>query len=1051
MNKNLKKIIACTLIGLSLFNVPLQTRASDIMFSNKTVKDGLSQGTILSMFQDGNGYIWIGTTDGLNRYNGYEYKKYYKNTSKENSIVNGAVTSINEDKNKNLWVGTSDGISRINLEDYSIKNYDEENSNLISDDISCINVDDKGRVIIASKGGLSIYNESLDNFTVIDFSEGKNFQSTKLDDEGNIYGLSDDLLFKFNLESKTYEEIYNEKLEETVYNNGIIDIFVDENIIWIGTNSKGLFKYNMDTCEIEDVKKYYKDEDLDISYKIKEIYKEKNGNILVGTDNGLVVLDTSGGESTYTYNLYDKYTIVNNNIISIMQDSSGLIWIGTYSGLSIYKPDDGISHYGNNPSRNGKGLLGNIVHGLYEDEKGKLWVGSPGYGITIIDRKNNTFEYITNEGDNSLNATSLSDITGNDKKIFISTNEGINIIDKETREVEYITEGLSSQLCNRVYVEGDNLWVGTVKGLDCINLKDYSIKNYNYIYEEAGINDYITSVIFKDSLGNMWFGLSIDGGVVKFNSETNEVKSYRNMSEENSISDNSIAAINEDHEGNLWFGTSAGLNRLDKETETFKVFSVEDGLNNNTIYNIGFNEKDEIWISTNSGVELLKIDNEDNIFVQEYIKNTEFNNHAYIKTSEGEMVFGSIDGLYIIDPKKVMDNGYIPELKFDTLKVNGVEVKDFVNVPMVENYTSMSVKLFTTFYDNSKNTKFYYKLDKSDKWMPIEGNEIVFSNLFSGKHHISFIALNSNGMYSEVQSIYFKVKPPFWKSNVAKVAYIILIILIIVYIYHEIREKNVTIKVKNNQLVNEMKEKNHLLEKVLNLERRKNNYLVNMSHELRTPLNIIYSIQQLVLDVNEKETLTKKDLKRYMEMSGKNIQRLLKLINDLIDSSKIDAGSYKLFIEEKDIIYTVEEAALSLKSLVEQKGVNLIFDTEIEELVMQFDENAIERCIINIVNNAAKFTSEGGEIFVNLTDDNENIRIDIRDTGCGIPKEKLNNIFDRFNQVVNSKREASYGGSGLGLTITKRLIELHNGEIFVKSEVGKGSTFTLILPKVVTE
>lgn len=1051
MKKNLKKIIACTLIGLSLFNVPLQTQASDIMFSNKTVKDGLSQGTILSMFQDSNGYIWLGTTDGLNRYNGYEYKKYYKNINKENSIVNGAITSINEDKNKNLWVGTSDGISRINLEDYSIKNYHEENSNLISDDISCINVDDRGRVIIASKAGLSIYNESLDNFTVIDFSQGKKVYSTKLDDEGNIYGLCDDLLFKFNLESKKYEEIYNEKLEETVYNNGITDIFVDENIIWIGTNSKGLFKYNMNTCQIEDVKKYYKDEDLDISYKIKEIYKDKKGNILVGTDNGLVILDTLGGESTYTYDLYDKYTIVNNNIISIMQDSSGLVWIGTYSGLSIYKPDDGISHYGNNPSCNGEGLLGNVVHGLYEDEEGRLWVGCTGYGITIIDRKKDTFEYITNEGDNSLNTIKLGDITGNDKKIFISTDEGVNIIDKETRKVEYITEGLSSPFCNTVYVEGDNLWVGTVKGLDCINLKDYSIKNYNYIYEEAGINDYMTSVIFKDSSGNMWFGLSIDGGVVKFNPETNEVKSYRNISEKNSISDNSIAAINEDHEGNLWFGTSVGLNRLDTETETFKAFSVEDGLNNNTIYDIGFNEKDEIWISTNSGVELLKIDDEDNIFVQEYIKNTEFNNNAYVKTSEGEMVFGSIDGLYIIDPKKVMDNGYIPELKFDTLKVNGVEVKDFVDVTMMEKYTSISVKLFTTFYENSKNTKFYYKLDKSDKWMPIEGNEIVFSNLFSGKHHISFIALNSNGMYSEVQSIYFNVKPPFWKSNVAKAAYIILIILIIVYTYHEIREKDVTIEVKNNQLVNEMKEKNHLLEKVLKLERRKNNYLVNMSHELRTPLNIIYSIQQLVLDVNEKETLTKKDLKRYMEMSGKNIQRLLKLINDLIDSSKIDAGSYKLFIEEKDIIYTVEEAALSLKSLVEQKGVNLIFDTEIEELVMQFDENAIERCIINIVNNAAKFTSEGGEIFVNLTDDNENIRIDIRDTGCGIPKEKLNNIFDRFNQVVNSKREASYGGSGLGLTITKRLIELHNGEIFVESEVGRGSTFTIILPKVVRE
>ncbi|MCR1951213.1 HAMP domain-containing histidine kinase [Clostridium sp. DSM 100503] len=223
-----------------------------------------------------------------------------------------------------------------------------------------------------------------------------------------------------------------------------------------------------------------------------------------------------------------------------------------------------------------------------------------------------------------------------------------------------------------------------------------------------------------------------------------------------------------------------------------------------------------------------------------------------------------------------------------------------------------------------------------------------------------------------------------------------------------------------------------------------------MSHELRTPLNIIGSTQQLITQLNNSGSISSEDLSRYMEISNNNQKKLVKIINDLIDSIRMSEGVYKLFIEEKDIIYVIEEAALSLNSLAEEKDINLIIDTTIEECIMKFDETAIERCIASIVSNAIKFTNPGGEILINIIDLYSILKIEISDTGSGIDSENIDNIFDIFSQNVNSQREVSMG-SGLELTIIKGLIDLHNGNIFVKSELGKGTTFTIILPKTIRE
>ncbi len=343
------------------------------------------------------------------------------------------------------------------------------------------------------------------------------------------------------------------------------------------------------------------------------------------------------------------------------------------------------------------------------------------------------------------------------------------------------------------------------------------------------------------------------------------------------------------------------------------------------------------------------------------------------------------------------------------------------------------------------NVNFYYRINNSS-WAPVNGNKITFSELSDKKYSIDFIARNFNGNTSEIKNFSFQVKPPFWRNKFSKFIYFALLLVIIVYILLKIAQLKNVITLKNRQLAKEINEKNELLQKNIELEKRKNNYLINMSHELRTPLNVIGATQQLIVKLNNTGNISSDDLSRYMKINDNNLKRLLNIINDLIDSSKMNEGIYNLLIEEKDIIYVVEEAALSLKSLAEEKEIDLIVDTNTEDCIMKFDPAAIERCIVNIVGNAIKFTDNHGQILVNMIDSDDILTIEISDTGIGVPPEKLDSIFDRFSQVVSSKREFSKG-SGLGLTITKGLVELHGGEISVSSEFGKGTTFIIKLPK----
>lgn len=1035
---NKKKLIAFTTLLLISIGIPMQTYASELMFYNMTTADGLSQTSITSIYQDSSDYIWIGTNNGLNRYNGSDFEVYNKNLSEKRNIVDGQITCLNEDLNNNLWVGTYDGLSKINLKTDKITNYTITNSSLSSNIIKNIKINNKGDVIVATSNGLNIYDDNNDNFISLvqqDFKpSSSNILSIEFYNDNEIYMISQNHFLKYDMTNNKYSIINNKVINDTIFT--ALSLYKDT--IYLGTKSDGIYVYNIKTGEIDKEYNLYTNGNSGPSFTVRYIYSDETG-IYIGSDNGLYVYEENGTQKHFTSNSHDEYSLLDNSISYIMKDSTGLLWIGTFSGINTVDYDSGISYY--DDFIIDKSINNNIIVGAYEDINENLWLGVYNSGISIWNRRNNTITQLNTKTDNKLNSDIIWDIKGNEKYIFATSSVGLNIINRETLEVQNL---LDNKFCHTLYVDGDYLWVGTEGGYDIINLNDFSIKSINELLSKNNITVKLGGAIFKDSSGTYWLGSAKKDGLIQINPKDNSLNLFKYDEFENSISDNTILSMAEDSEGNLWFGTECGLNRYNRLTGEFKSYSIEDGISNNTIYSI-ISSNDKIWISTNSGINCLEFKDDELISVKKYLNGIEFSSNSFFKTKNGEYIFGAINGLYMINPTLIENNTSSPVLHFDSVSINETEINDLNNTNLKYKENFVTIKLFTNIYSNIQGINFYYRINNG-KWTLMNNNKITLSDLTEKKYTIDFVASNYNGNTSEIKSISFYVKPPFWKGNLAKFIYFSIFFIIIIYVFLKIAYLKNAIILRNNQLEKEMKEKNELLQKNIELEKRKNNYLINMSHELRTPLNVIAATQQLIVNLNTTGSMSSKQLSKYMKISDNNLKRLLYIINNLIDSTKMNEGIYKLFIEEKDIIYIIEEATLSLKSLTEEKGIDLIVDTNSEDCVMKFDQNAIERCIINIVGNAIKFTNTSGKILVNIIDLDNILKIEISDTGSGIPPEKLDSIFDRFSQVVNSKREVSKG-SGLGLTITKGLIELHGGNITVTSELGKGTTFTIILPK----
>ena len=570
---------------------------------------------------------------------------------------------------------------------------------------------------------------------------------------------------------------------------------------------------------------------------------------------------------------------------------------------------------------------------------------------------------------------------------------------------------------------------------------------------ENGIYEKVVSAIYEDSEGIMWIGLGADGGLVSYNRKTGEVKNYLSDDNDvNSLSFNTVRAISEDGNGVIWIGTQGGLNKFDKKSEKFTSYTYMDGLSNDFIYGVVVDNSDNVWVSTNYGISMY--DQVNNKFIRYYeadgISSNEYNGYSYHKNKDGSRIyFGGINGLTEINPFDIKSNISSEQVIIDSIKTSGgIEIKKYDNIVLDYDSRELYIKFFIPEYKNISQMQYAYKLEGADKEWIFAGNENYarYASLEPGKYTMLIAGRNYNGGWSNVSSINIKVKNSIWKTPYAYCFYIFIISLIVYLFYNEVKILDELVRQRTQELNNKLNENKKLYNKLIETERYKNNYFINLSHELRTPLNVILSVEQLISSLNkEGKEISRDKMEVYMNALKGNSKRLLNLINNIIDTSKIDSGSYRLDKEKTNIISLVEDTALTMVELAQAKGIELIIDPEIEELFIECDKLDIERCIINLIGNAIKFTDSNGSIIVTISELSNMVKISVKDTGVGIDPKFHKSIFDRFSQVYNEVSE-EFGGSGLGLTLTKNLVNLHGGEISVVSEKGMGSEFIILLP-----
>jgi len=931
-----------------------------LRFSNYNVDNGLSQNTITGIIKDKYGFIWIGTWEGLCRYDGYKFTVYRAEIEDSNAITNNRINNVFKDTNDIVWVVTSD-------QTFCRYNYDNDNFSRFSyDKVPSYFYNE----ILPKIRNNRLRAENPDYIWEYKSNEKEFIQTSKKTGKQVSYKDSPNNFISVNYENITF--LY--------YDN--------QDILWIGTENNGIFKADTRIKPFINYEKLQNTNNSLIDNLVRAIAEDNNGNIWVGTLNkGVTKIDTKNKRYIHLqHNDRISNSLIDNRIRSIYCDEFGYIWIGTKNGLDKYnKQNNSFEHFTNRTNNN---IINNSVFCITEDHNHNLWIGTSN-AISKYDRKRNCFI--------AFNPDSLL------------TRRNVRVIYEDTKH---------------------NLWIGTegngliVLKRDTLAASEKLIVLKHYLYKK----------------GN-----------------------------ENSLINNTVLTIVEDEHGMIWIGTNNGLCKLDIKKEIFYKFNVKSGFPDDLIMGILDDNKGNIWISHKKGITRMNVtDYSIRTFTRsDGLPCNEFLQNAYYKSNvSGKMYFGGVNGFTVFNPDSIFDNPHYPFIVFTSLRIfnKPVDVGQKINGKIVlekslletkeiflsYNFKNITIEFAGLHYSNPSENKYEYMLEGFDKnWISTYGNENFanYANLEPKKYIFKVKSANCDGVWNPIpKCLIIHVLPPWWRTWWAYAIYILIIIALLYFFYNYIISK---IEYRNQLALERMK-----AEKMHEIDQMKIDFFTNVSHELRTPLS-------LILDPLEKlhsDQVDSSKLKNYYAIMYRNAKRLLLNINQLLDFRKIEAGKLNLELSKNDIIAFVNNIVEMFSLQANKRNIILRLNAFTQSYMMYFDKDKLDKILFNLISNAFKYTPDNGEICVDIEKektndekiDNEFLKIYIKDTGIGIADDEKDKIFDIFYQAKGQK---VYNGdsSGLGLALTKKLIELHKGEIFVESELGKGSCFILKLPVLYNE
>jgi len=1026
-------------------------------FFNPADSSSISSNDITDIFENPTGTIWIGTPNGLNRYNEEKnnFKRYQHKPNDTNCISSNLISCIHSSSPNHLWIGTKGGgLNKLDLITNHFTYFTKSQGNTIKDDkIWSLHEDAKGRLLIGGeKEALTIYNQNTNTFKYYGYT------TKELTNQGEnlvrsiIPGYNDDLwigsdgggLYQLNHTLHYFREYrYNISKPEGLANNSVSKLFKDkQEMLWIGMIDHGVDRINLNQ------KKFYRlnyNQDPQKGLKnngVSAIFEDSEGNYWIATDGGLTKSNNQLNAFTHFNEKYNDPTTINNNaVVSLQELKNGEIWIGTYlGGINIYNKKTKAFRYLTSDSNNPNSLSNNFVRSIYEDNSGLIWIGTMGGGLNSYNPKTGSFTRFLSDDDeeSGIKAANITSILPDKKeRLYIATyGDGLIVYDKSTGTSNSFTTNLlnknsisNNQVVSLLFDSDSTLWVGTTNGLNAFNTNTQAFTKF---FRADGLSDNYISAIVEDNHKNLW--ISTNNGLTKFNIHNKETKTYYKEDglQGKEFNLNSSLAS---HNGLLFFGGSNGITYFNPDS------------------------------------------------IQDYVLEPD------IQFTELSVLGQTINSDDTLNNKVILTE---PVYQAKTITLSFEEPVFTIH--------------FSGFLFNSVGTtKYAYRLSDIDStWFDLgTSNFITFHKFPFGKHHLEVRATNSEGNWSkQTKSILINYQAPFWKTSLFKTLLILLLassILLLNFwrnqrnrkqkrllekMVHEktidlqeinllLEEKQAEMEVQQEEIVtqrdltyeqniqilkqNEELEMHHknleslieartkeliaAKEQAENADKLKTAFLANMSHEIRTPMNAILGFLELL----DNEGYSKEQRTYFKKIINSSGHTLLNLIDDIIDIAKIESGQISIHNSSFSLKSLFEELySIYAKKVAEDNPNITLFIDSLTDVVINSDRLRINQVLINLLDNALKFT-ESGSIHFGYQIKNNKILCFVKDTGIGVSKEDQLSIFDRFRKV-ETKSSKLFRGAGLGLAISKHIVLLLGGTIWIESEPGLGSVFYFVIP-----
>ncbi|MCX6333350.1 MAG: ATP-binding protein [Bacteroidia bacterium] len=1039
---------------------------TNLSFDSFSQVDGLPNNQIQCIYQDSRGWIWLGTSQGLSRFDGYRYVNFIPNPSDTTSLSGNLVRVIFEDSMGNLLIGTENG--GLNVFDHKkeyflhpYRNHPEFKSREVS--VNTITKDRNGNLFVGTDRNLLKIDDkgTLTKITPLTINRETEFsfgfiRVVQFDETGNLWiGTTDGLLLYYpetNLIEEVQVPLVNRQSSE------IFDIFRDnDGLLWIGTYSNGVFICDPSSKSFRhlDLSPYFERTET-----VRTISKGILGDYWIGTRGGLYIYSKTRGVTGYfKHDDRDVRSLANNSVLDIYHDARGETWIGTRGGLNLLAKSKQVFRDFSALPNDNHYLNSNIIYTFWIDDNNRIWAGTEDGGINILDQEKGTFEYLT------VKAKSANSISQNCIKAFQDDGKGnlwigtfwggIDVLNLKTGKIThhlYSPDDPSSLSDNRVWDlcmdDAGGIWVGTSAGLDRFDPGTGSFKHFTNLVQNERV-----FWIDIDSEKNIWFG-TIDE-VIIYDPENENVFRYP----EHTMS------FTEDSEKRCWIATTdKGIALYSRQKGAIKYYGENEGLSNNQALCILEDANHYLWISTSNGLSKFDTVKEQfrNFSARDGLRNDQFNYGAAYKAKNGELLFGGISGFNMFNPSDILTEDLNVPLVFTELRIfnKPVMIGEEKNAILKQSISETShlvlnydQNVFTLEFAaldfiNSSSDLYFYYLEGFDKgWNePSTTRVATYTNLNPGDYTLRIKRiLPGNPPADNELTLLITIVPPFWMSWWFRTIMILFIVTLVYFLIRFIFNRE---KIKNELIFEKTKAKN-----LHELDMLKLRLFTNISHEIRTPLTLILGPLEKLIS----KKVPDEEISSHLALMYRNTTQLDRLINQLLDFRKLETGNLKLEITQDDMVRQVSEVVLSFQEFAREKHITLEFHTLKKQLVSLFDPDKIKTILNNLISNALKYTDEGGSVSVNLSllfadpeeeslnnqQEEQYIEISVKDTGKGISNTNIEKIFTRFFRV-DSKDEST--GTGIGLSLVKELVKLHKGTIDVISKPGKGSKFIVRLP-----